>query len=165
MTPSDLDGVKKFLRETPAFGGLDDPALTRVVSWMKEESVGAGSTVYREGDRGREIYVIRSGQGEAVRTTPAGHTLVLTKLGVGDVFGEMTFIDMQPRSATVRMTTDAVLYSLTSKDLYSLYREEIRSYLIVGQNIARELCRRLRRADVRAGEMLDEMEVFKTKTR
>ena len=165
MTPSDLDGVKKFLRETPAFAGLDEPALSRVIAAIKEESYTAGSTVYREGDQGREIYVIRSGQGEAFRTTPRGNTLTLTRLGVGDVFGEMTFIDMQPRSATVRMTTDSVLYALTSKDLYSLYREEIRSYLIIGQNIARELCRRLRRADARAGELMDELEDLKSKTR
>jgi CRP/FNR family cyclic AMP-dependent transcriptional regulator len=71
----------------------------------------------------------------------------------GDFFGEMTLIEMQNRSATVVAESPTVLYELTAKDLYTYYKADIHAYVIVMQNINRELCRRLRRADNRIAEL------------
>ena len=50
----------------------------------------------------------------------------------------------------------ARLYELTSMDLYALYQEDVNAYVMVLQNINRELCRRLRRAGNRIAEYADE---------
>ena len=42
-----------------------------------------------------------------------------------------------------------VLYELTAQKLYAFYKADIHAYVIVLQNVNRELCRRLRRADQR----------------
>jgi CRP/FNR family transcriptional regulator, cyclic AMP receptor protein len=159
MTPYEPDSLKNFLLATPAFAGLEEPAISRVVRMVREQAFPAGATVYNDGDPGNDIYVIRNGDAEAFKRTPAGAHVTLARLGVGDVFGEMSFIDMQPRSASVTISKNAgaVLCVLTNKDLYSLYREDMRSYLILGQNIARELCRRIRKADNRVCELTDEL--------
>jgi CRP-like cAMP-binding protein len=67
----------------------------------------------------------------------------------------MTLIEPQNRSATVVAETPTVLYELTARNLYAYYKADIHAYVIVMQNINRELCRRLRRADNRIAEMAD----------
>ena len=73
----------------------------------------------------------------------------MTGLKSGDFFGEMTLIEMQNRSATVVAESPTVLYELTARQLYTYYKADIHAYVMVLQNINRELCRRLRRADDR----------------
>jgi hypothetical protein len=46
-----------------------------------------------------------------------------------------------------------VLYELTARKLYTCYKADIQAYVMVMQNISRELCRRLRRADNRIAEL------------
>jgi len=72
----------------------------------------------------------------------------LARLGPGDFFGEMTLIEMQNRSASVITESPTVLYELTARNLYAFYKADIHAYAMVLQNINRELCRRLRRADI-----------------
>ena len=60
---------------------------------------------------------------------------------------EMTLIEMQNRSATVVAESPTVLYELTAGNLHKFYKADVYAYAMVMQNINRELCRRLRRAD------------------
>jgi hypothetical protein len=46
-----------------------------------------------------------------------------------------------------------VLYELSARNLYACYKADIHGYVMVMQNINRELCRRLRRADSRIAEL------------
>ena len=79
----------------------------------------------------------------------------MTTLGRGDFFGEMTLIEMQNRSATVAVESPTVLYELTARNLYTYYKADIYAYVMVVQNINRELCRRLRSASNRIAELTD----------
>ena len=62
---------------------------------------------------------------------------------------------MQNRSATVVAESPTVLYELTAWNLYTYYKTDIHAYVMVLQNINRELCRRLRRADNRVAALAD----------
>ncbi|HTA89242.1 MAG TPA: cyclic nucleotide-binding domain-containing protein, partial [Polyangiaceae bacterium] len=68
-------------------------------------------------------------------------------LGPGDWFGEMSIVDIQPRSATVRALAPSRLLRISAADLDALYRYDLRSYSLIVLNLARELSRRLRVAD------------------
>lgn len=46
-----------------------------------------------------------------------------------------------------------MLYELTARQLYTYYKSDIHAYVLVMQNINRELCRRLRRSDKRIAEL------------
>ena len=138
-----------FLARTPFFGGLDDTALRRIVEMTREREFGTGAAVFREGEDGRSMYVVESGELVAVRNAGSGRAVKLMRLVPGDFFGETTLIEMQPRPFSVVVERDALLLELTNMDLYRLYREDVTSYVLVLQNINRELCRRLRRASVR----------------
>lgn len=149
------DELREFLVRTPFFAGLWDRGLDEVGGMLAEREFPAGAWVFREGEPGRSMYVIQSGEVVCVQAGESGNQVELMRLGPGDFFGEMTLIEMQPRSFSVRVELAARLFELTNLDLYELYRRDVKAYLLVLQNINRELCRRLRRAGTRIAEFAD----------
>jgi CRP/FNR family transcriptional regulator, cyclic AMP receptor protein len=145
--------LKAFLLATPFFGGLADASLERLVSMLVERRFDAGATIVAEGEPGRSMFIVHAGHLVVSKLGEAGRSLRMTDLEPGDFFGEMTLIEMQNRSATVVAESDTVLYELTARDLYAYYKADIQAYVLVMQNINRELCRRLRRADRRIAEL------------
>jgi len=144
----------EFLPRTPFFGGLDRAALERVAAMLVPRSFPRGATVFNEGETGSSLFVVRRGELIVFHRPPEGGRapVKLTRLREGDFFGEMTLIEMQPRSATVQVDRDADLLELRACDLYELYKKDVKAYVMVLQNINRELCRRLRRASHRLVE-------------
>ena len=147
MTVS-LPDLKAFLVATPFFGGLSDASLALLISMMIERCFDVGATVVAEGEQGRSMYVVHSGELVVSKLGESGRAIRLARLGPGDFFGEMTLIEMQNRSASVITESPTVLYELTARNLYAFYKADIHAYAMVLQNINRELCRRLRRADI-----------------
>jgi CRP/FNR family transcriptional regulator, cyclic AMP receptor protein len=145
--------MKTFLVATPFFGGLSDASLDLLVSMLVERRFDAGATIVAEGEPGRSMYVVHSGELAVSKRGDAGHIIRMSRLEAGDFFGEMTLIEMQNRSATVVAESPTVLYELTARQLYTYYKADIHAYVIVMQNINRELCRRLRRSDGRIAEL------------
>jgi CRP-like cAMP-binding protein len=141
--------LKAFLLATPFFGGLPDGSLDLLMSMLVERRFEAGSTVVAEGEPGRSMFIVKSGRLAVSKRTSSGRVIPISVLQPGDFFGEMTLIEMQNRSATVVADAPTVLYELTAKNLYACYKADVHAYVIVLQNINRELCRRLRRADER----------------
>ena len=145
--------LKAFLLATPFFGGLSDASLELLVSMLVERHFGAGATIVAEGEPGRSMFIVHAGQLVVSKLGDSGRSIRISNLEPGDFFGEMTLIEMQNRSATVVAETATVLYELTARNLYTYYKADIYGYVMVMQNINRELCRRLRRADRRIAEL------------
>jgi CRP-like cAMP-binding protein len=141
--------LKAFLLATPFFGGLSDASLDLLVSMLVERRFDAGTTVVAEGEPGHSMFVVHSGQLRVTKLINPGRSIHMAGLEPGDFFGEMTLIEMQNRSVTVVAETPTVLYELTARKLYTCYKADIHAYVMMLQNINRELCRRLRRADNR----------------
>ncbi|WP_354051289.1 cyclic nucleotide-binding domain-containing protein [Bradyrhizobium sp. LB12.1] len=149
--------LKAFLLATPFFGGLPDPSLDLLSSMLVECRFDAGATVVAEGEPGRSMFVVKAGRLAVSKRASSGSVIPISVLEPGDLFGEMTLIEMQNRSATVAAESLAVLYELTAQNLYACYKADIHAYVIVLQNINRELCRRLRRSDDRfTGHQVDD---------
>ena len=147
--------LKAFLLATPFFGGLKEASLELLIPMLVERRFDAGATVVAEGDQGSSMFVVHAGELVVSRRADAGRVLRMTALGRGDFFGEMTLIEMQSRSATVVAESPTVLYELTARNLYTFYKADVHAYVMVLQNINRELCRRLRRADLRFSRAAD----------
>ena len=145
--------LKAFLLATPFFGGLSDASLDLLVSMLVERRFDVGATVVAEGEPGRSMFIVHSGQLVVCKRVDSGRAIRMSGLGPGDFFGEMTLIEMQNRSANVVAESSTVLYELTARKLYTCYKADIHAYVMVMQNINRELCRRLRRADNRIAEL------------
>ena len=148
-----LTDLKAFLVATPFFGGLSDASLDLLVSMLVERRFDVGDTVVAEGEPGRSMFIVHSGALVVSKLGASARVVRIAGLEPGDFFGEMTLIEMQNRSATVVAESPTVLYELTARELYTYYKTDIHAYVIVMQNINRELCRRLRRADGRIAEL------------
>ena len=147
--------LKAFLITTPFFGGLSDARLDLLISMMVERRFDVGATIVAEGEPGRSMYIVHSGELVVSKLGESGGAIRMASLGPGDFFGEMTLIEAQNRSATVVADSPTALYELTAGNLYKYYKADIHGYVMVLQNINRELCRRLRRADNRIAELAD----------
>jgi CRP-like cAMP-binding protein len=69
----------------------------------------------------------------------------------------MTLIEQQPRSASCVVKKKTLTYSLSNVDLYDLYKTENFAFVIILQNISRLMSRRLRKADGRIVEFLEQL--------
>jgi CRP-like cAMP-binding protein len=145
--------LKAFLLATPFFGGLSDASLEILISMLLERRFDAGATVVAEGEPGHSMFIVHSGKLVVSKLGNLGQVIRMAGLEPGDFFGEMTLIEMQNRSATVVAESPTVLYELTARSIYTYYKTDIYAYVMVMQNINRELCRRLRRADNRISEL------------
>jgi len=153
---ADFEALKTFLERTPFFGGLNEDELDRLARMCHARELPAGANVFLQGDTGRSMYVIVSGEVLMTHRASLGVECKLVRLLPGDFFGETTLIEMQPRPCTAHCETPVRLLELTNMDLYRLYREDLKAYVMVLQNINRELCRRLRRADGRIAELAED---------
>jgi CRP/FNR family cyclic AMP-dependent transcriptional regulator len=82
-------------------------------------SLPGGTTVFRQGDPGGSVYVIRSGKVRVLKET-AGRQRMVTTLGPGDFFGEMAVVMGRPRSATVEVVEDAELLKVPADKLQEM---------------------------------------------
>lgn len=140
LTPADL-------RNIGLFGALSDEVLLYLSTSLQVVPVETGITLFREGDDGREMYVVLSGEMEVLKTSCRHTDARVALLGPGDWFGEMSIVDIQPRSASVRALAPSRLLRISAQDLDHLYRHDMKAYSIIVLNLARELSRRLRVAD------------------
>ena len=136
------------LREIGLFGALSDEVLDRLTRTLKTARVQPGDTIFREDDNSaREMYVVLEGEMEVSKRSRRGREMRIAILGPNDCFGEMSLVDMQPRSASVRALAPSRLLTITSEDMDALYRSDLKSYTLIVLNIARDLSRRLRVTD------------------
>lgn len=135
------------LREIGLFGALSDTVLEHISRNMDQVMMAPGVVVFAEGDSGSEMFVVLDGEVEVLKRSRRGRDQRVAVLGPNDAFGEMSIIDVQPRSATVRTVAPTRLLRVRSKDLDALYRSDLKGYAILVLNIARDLSRRLRVTD------------------
>jgi CRP-like cAMP-binding protein len=135
------------LRNIGLFGALSDDVLEYLSTLLTVETPPAGATLFREGEDANAMFVVISGEVEVLKKSKRAMEARVAVLGPGDWFGEMSIVDIQPRSATVRALAPSRLLRVSSADLDALYRHDLRSYAIIILNLARELSRRLRVAD------------------
>ena len=135
------------LRNIGLFGALADDVLVHLASTLSVLAPPAGSIIFREGDEARDMFVVVGGEMEILKQSKRGIDARVALLGPGDWFGEMSILDVQPRSATVRALAPSRLVRITSADLDALYRYDLKAYSLIVLNLAREMSRRLRVAD------------------
>jgi CRP-like cAMP-binding protein len=142
---SELD--REFLARTPIFAGLPERVIALIANSVRIVELAAGEHLLREGDPARSMFVVRSGEIEIFKHGKAGSEQRLAILTQGDCLGEMSLIDIQPRSASARARGVATVYVLELAELAKLYGSDIEAYALLILNISREISRRLRCAD------------------
>lgn len=148
----------QWLPSIAVFGGLEEPTLRRIVGLLGEHHFEEGEDICKQGEAGRAMFLVREGEALVCRDNPDGRRMKMVRMGPGEFFGEMTLIDIQKRSATVVAAKKSLLFSLGNRDLYRLYQEDVPGYVMVLQNLCRELSRRLRTTNQRLQDLACEIE-------
>jgi CRP-like cAMP-binding protein len=138
---------REQLRDIGLFGGLSDQAIDALIAELETQRIEPGAFVMREGEVAREMFVVLGGELEVLKRGVHGSEARVAMLGPGDWVGEMSIIDVMPRSASVRALAPSLLLKISAEDLDKLYRRDVKSYALFVLNMARELSRRLRVAD------------------
>jgi len=87
------------LRTMSLFRHFSDDQLIALAKILQPEPFEHGGVLFREGEEGRDLLLVREGTVHITRKTPVG-TQILTALGFGSLFGEVSFLDSLDRSAT-----------------------------------------------------------------
>ncbi len=130
-----LDSVSERSKvSAPVKAGLayaTDEETRRIIAMTPEhDSFAVGDTLFEEGDPGDQAYLVKSGVVEIVRKV-GNEELVLARLGRGEIFGEMSLIDNQPRMATARISEDAQLAVITRENIESRLDRVAQSDMVI----------------------------------
>jgi len=136
----DADAV---LRRAPLFDGLDEEGARALRRQMSEVKLSRGEHLFLEGEDGDRLYVVLDGKIKLTRAAPDGRENLLSVLGPGEMFGELSLFDPRPRTSTASAVTDAALAALAHDEL----RPWLRDRPEVSMHMLRALARRLRRAN------------------
>lgn len=139
-----------IISRSPLFEMLSDKELQKIADLSRLLRFVAGETVFEEGEVGSGLFVMTSGEVEVSHRSADGVQHQITSFGPPEFFGEMSLIDIEYRSATVRARTDAEMLHLTAQDLTDFRKDNKDGFTLVVINIARVLADRLRRANARA---------------
>ena len=111
------DAKVRLLSGVPLFQACSLPELTKVAGIMSQLEEPEGKVLMREGEPGRDFFVIAEGTAEVRK----GNRRVST-LGPGDFAGEVALLTNAPRTATVRATSPVTVLRVTSKGFADLLK-------------------------------------------
>jgi CRP/FNR family cyclic AMP-dependent transcriptional regulator len=145
----------ELLRRVPLFAALTPTQSASIADAIVKKRFKRAEMVVEQGKKSDALYIILTGRARVMSTDSRGREVILATLQPGDYIGEMSLIDDEPHSATVRteIQTDVLVLD---RDAFSRCLPENAS---MSYNIMRGLVQRLRQAD-RKIESLALMDVY-----
>ncbi|WP_425955935.1 Crp/Fnr family transcriptional regulator [Xylanimonas sp. McL0601] len=131
------------LLSAPLFADMDDVESRALLETMVPVELSRGDVLFREGEPGDRLYVIEQGKIKLGRRSSDGRENLLSVLGPGEMFGELSLFDPGPRTATASSVADSVVYELRHQALVAWVGQhpKVATYLLGA------LARRLRRTN------------------
>ena len=127
-----------LLKNSDIFKNCNEVDLIEVASICKESQGDKDVTIFKKGDAGNCMYFIYSGK---VSIHDEGHQLAT--LSENEIFGELSLLDSETRSASVTTLTDCIFLKIEQEAFYDVVA--INTDILKG--IMRTLCKRLREQD------------------
>ena len=131
------------VRKAPLFSALDDAEASSLRESMVPVKVSKGNTLFKEGDDGNRLFVVLEGKLKLGTTSSDGRENLLSILGPGEMFGELSLFDPGPRTATATAVTDARLLSLAHDQVIGW----VSAHPKVSLQLLGRLAQRLRRSN------------------
>ncbi|HTD67975.1 MAG TPA: cyclic nucleotide-binding domain-containing protein, partial [Candidatus Limnocylindria bacterium] len=108
------------LESCKVFRSLSPEELASLKSVTREASFAGGTEIFKEGDAGDALYVVKSGQVQISAVMGDGQRQVLSRVPPGEIFGELAIIDSQPRSATAMADAETALYVIPREAMLNM---------------------------------------------
>ncbi|MCK4641046.1 MAG: Crp/Fnr family transcriptional regulator [Candidatus Marinimicrobia bacterium] len=131
------------LKNIPMFADLRDEILDKIFSLMQKRLYKRNNMILMEEDVGDTLFILNQGSVKITRLSDDGREVILSILGDGDFFGEMSIFDGESRSANVIALEDSEVFVLKRGDFLDLLEKHPKIAIALLQ----ELAIRLRRSD------------------
>ena len=141
---------EEVVRRAPLFTALDDAAAASLRASMDAVKIAKGSILFKEGDDGEHLYIIIDGKLKLGTSSGDGRENLLSILGPGEMFGELSLFDPGPRTSTATAVTDAKLLSLSHEKVIPWLRQNPE----VSLQLLTRLSQRLRRTNEAVGDLV-----------
>lgn len=132
-----------LLRAVPMFKLFDEDEVRELWTHIQEREFVGGQTIFKVGDAGGEMFIVLEGRVETFILDNDGHRVVLADLESGEMFGELSLLDDEPRSASAVATTRTRVCCIDREDLRQLFAKKPHAAF----DILAMMSRRLRAAD------------------
>jgi len=139
-----------IVRRAPLFTALDDASAATLRATMDTVRLPKGATLFSEGDEGHHLYVIIEGKLKLGTSSGDGRENLLSILGPGEMFGELSLFDAGPRTSTATAVTDVRLLSLGHDQVIPW----ITRHPQVALDLLERLAQRLRRTNEVVGDLV-----------
>ncbi len=150
--PAGVQGVPAgSLRRIKILAAMSEDQLQRFADFVQVESVPQWTVIVHQGDPGDSIYFILSGE-LRVRLDVMGRESILTTLGPGDFFGDISLLDKGPRSADVVANCDSIVAKISASDLDELTSHAPDLAAVFLKGLGRTLTARIRADNKRYGD-------------
>ena len=127
------------IESSKLFSRLPATALRLLRAAANEKSLGDGELIFKEGDPGDGLYMVKSGTVEISVEVQNGARQVLSALPPGEIFGEMAVVDEQPRSACASARGDTSVYFVPRGPFQELIRQFPEAAILMMQEISGRL--------------------------
>ncbi|OLD38154.1 MAG: hypothetical protein AUI57_08100 [Candidatus Rokubacteria bacterium 13_1_40CM_2_68_8] len=141
-----------FLRDVRVFEGFSDPDLAAVADRLRERELRKRQVLFREGDPGDEMFIVRRGTILISKAVTGKVEQVLVRVEPADFFGEMSLFDGSPRSATAQAETDVALLILERESLQAMTETVPRAAAAFFYEMVQVFMERLRRSTQQVAE-------------
>ena len=134
---------KKVLKDCPLFESLTERQVKKFVLLANQKKFEDGDAIVSAADMTREMYVILSGAAKVIAKTKTGKERTIDSLTVGDVFGELAFLNNVPRTADVVATGPVEALVLTPESIEKVISADSKTSAKVYKNLSRLVATRL----------------------
>jgi CRP/FNR family transcriptional regulator, cyclic AMP receptor protein len=138
-----VEHEEDMLRRAPLFEALDDEETKALRAGVTDVGLARGDRLFDEGDAGDRLYVVLDGKIKLTRTAGDGRENLISLIGPGEMFGELSLFDPRPRTMGASAVTDVRLAALAHDDL----RTWLTAHPDVAMHLLAALARRLRRTN------------------
>jgi CRP-like cAMP-binding protein len=132
--------IAEQIQHAMLFREVEPADLEALVERMKPETYPLNHVLFQAGDPGDTMYIILSGRIRIYMLDKDGEEITLTYYGKNEIFGELSPIDLQPRSASASATEPLEVLSLKREDFLIFLNERPQ----IGLAMMRSLSQRLR---------------------
>jgi CRP-like cAMP-binding protein len=128
----------KLLMSIPLFSYLSPEQFSFLITRSPVERFDKGAVIFKQGDEGDKMYIIKEGR-VAIQRTENGRIVLDKTLSIGSVFGEIALVKHTSRTAQATAETDVELLSVGKESFYELVSKS----LLTGAEVDRLADRRL----------------------
>lgn len=130
----------ELLSRVDLFSSLDAAELENLASSLRRTGVRRGDDLLRAGDPGDSMFIVSQGVLDVlIPSECAGDPQKISRIGPGQVLGEMSLLTGEPRSATLLAVTDVVAYEITREPLAMLFEKRPEVAAEISEVVARRL--------------------------